>query len=62
MPRGQRKAELVLTDDEKQTLKTWANRPKSTHQLANGPGSSWPAPRGWTIRSWPPGSPSAPTQ
>jgi len=34
MPRGRRKAELVLTDDERQTLKTWANRPKSTQQLA----------------------------
>lgn len=34
MPRGRPKAELVLTDDERQTLKTWANRPKSTQQLA----------------------------
>jgi transposase len=34
MPRGRRKPELTLTDDEKQTLKTWASRPKSTQQLA----------------------------
>jgi transposase len=34
MPRGRPKAELVLTDDERQTLKTWASRPKSTQQLA----------------------------
>ena len=27
-------AELILTDDEEQTLKTWANRPKSTQRLA----------------------------
>ncbi len=27
-------AELILTDDEKQTLKTWASRPKSTQRLA----------------------------
>jgi len=27
-------AELVLTDDERQTLQTWANRPKSTQRLA----------------------------
>jgi hypothetical protein len=26
--------ELVLTDDERQTLPTWANRPKSTQRLA----------------------------
>jgi transposase len=34
MPRGRRKAELVLSDDERRTLKTWAGRPKSTQQLA----------------------------
>ena len=28
------KPELVLTDDEKQTLARWANRPKSTQRLA----------------------------
>src|SRR3954454_24898485 len=32
MPRP--KAELILTDDESQTLKTWASRPKSTLRLA----------------------------
>jgi transposase len=32
MPRPM--AELVLSDDEKQTLKTWAGRPKSTQRLA----------------------------
>jgi len=34
MPRGRRKPELILSDDERQTLKTWASRPKSTQQLA----------------------------
>jgi transposase len=34
MPLGRRKAELILSDDERQTLKTWAARPKSTQQLA----------------------------
>src|SRR5262249_11447020 len=34
MPKGRRKAVLILTDDERQTLKTWALRPKSTQQLA----------------------------
>src|SRR5438270_10540507 len=34
MPLGRRKAELILSDDERQTLKTWASRPKSTQQLA----------------------------
>src|SRR4051794_4059881 len=32
MPRP--KAELILTDDESQTLKTWASRPKRTQRLA----------------------------
>lgn len=32
MPRP--KAELTLTDDERQMLKTWASRPKSTQRLA----------------------------
>src|SRR3954453_3651855 len=32
MPRPM--AELVLSDDENQTLKTWAARPKSTQRLA----------------------------
>ena len=32
MPRPM--AELRLSDDEKQTLKTWASRPKSTQRLA----------------------------
>ncbi len=32
MPRP--KAELVLSDDERQTLSTWASRPKSTQRLA----------------------------
>jgi transposase len=32
MPRPM--AELILTDDERQTLKTWASRPKSTQRLA----------------------------
>jgi transposase len=31
---GRPKAELILTDDERQTLKTWASRPKSTQRLA----------------------------
>ncbi len=31
---GRPKAELVLTDDERQTLETWAARPKSTQRLA----------------------------
>jgi transposase len=34
MPRGRPKAELLLTEDERRTLKTWASRPKSTQQLA----------------------------
>jgi transposase len=34
MPMGRRKAELILADDERQALKTWASRPKSTQQLA----------------------------
>jgi transposase len=34
MPRGRRKAELTLTDDERQTLRTWASRPKSAQQIA----------------------------
>jgi transposase len=34
MPLGRRKAELILSGDEQQTLKTWASRPKSTQQLA----------------------------
>ena len=29
-----RDSELILSDDERQTLKTWAARPKSTQQLA----------------------------
>ena len=32
MPRP--KPELVLSDDERQALTTWANRPKSTQRLA----------------------------
>src|SRR3954452_18977377 len=32
MPRPM--AELILSDDETQTLKTWASRPKSTQRLA----------------------------
>src|SRR3954464_7129399 len=36
MPRPM--AELVLSDDEKQTLKTWASRPKSTQRLATRAG------------------------
>src|SRR5665647_1815552 len=32
MPRPM--AELVLTDDERQALKTWASRPKSSQRLA----------------------------
>src|SRR6059058_3708172 len=32
MPRPM--AELILSDDERQTLKTWAGRPKSTQRLA----------------------------
>ena len=32
MPRPM--AELILSDDERQTLKTWASRPKSTQRLA----------------------------
>src|SRR5690606_35421286 len=32
MPRP--KAELILTDDERQTLTTWAGRPKSTQRTA----------------------------
>jgi transposase len=34
MPRGRPKAALILTEDELQTLKTWAKRPKSSQQLA----------------------------
>jgi transposase len=34
MPKGRRKAELIVTDEERQTLNTWASRPKSTQQLA----------------------------
>jgi transposase len=34
MSLGRRKAELVLTDDERQKLQTWASRPKSTQRLA----------------------------
>jgi transposase len=34
MPKGRPKAELTLTEDQRQTLKTWASRPKSTQQLA----------------------------
>ncbi len=34
MPMGRRKAELILTDGERQTLRTWAQRPKSSQQLA----------------------------
>jgi transposase len=34
MPRGRPKPELTLTDVERQTLATWASRPKSTQQLA----------------------------
>src|SRR5262245_24379233 len=34
MPRGRRKAALSLSDEERQTLKTWSGRPKSTQQLA----------------------------
>jgi transposase len=34
MPRGRPKTQLVLTDDERLTLQTWASRPKSTQQLA----------------------------
>ena len=54
------KAELVLTDDERQTLTTWAE-PAQEHPAAGprGPGSSWPAPRAWTTRPSPPGSASA---
>ena len=32
MPRPM--AELILSDDERQTLKTWASRPRSTLRLA----------------------------
>jgi hypothetical protein len=32
--RGRPKAELVLTDDERQTLERWARRPKSAQALA----------------------------
>ena len=31
---GRPKAPLTLTDDERQKLKTWASRPKSTQRLA----------------------------
>src|SRR3954462_14838098 len=31
---GRPKAPLALTDDERQKLKTWASRPKSTQRLA----------------------------
>ena len=42
MPRP--KAELILSDDERQTLKTWASRPKSTQRLAH-PGEDRPGLR-----------------
>ena len=32
--RGRPKAELVLTDDERDTLERWARRPKSAQALA----------------------------
>ena len=32
--RGRPKAELVLTDDERQTLERWARRPSSSQALA----------------------------
>jgi DNA-binding NarL/FixJ family response regulator len=32
--RGRPKAELVLTDDERDTLSRWARRPKSAQALA----------------------------
>ena len=32
--RGRRKAELVLSDDERATLDRWARRPKSAQRLA----------------------------
>src|SRR3954452_22610399 len=31
---GRPKAPLILSDDERQKLRTWANRPKSTQRLA----------------------------
>src|SRR3954447_4721727 len=31
---GRPKAPLILTDDERQKLQTWASRPKSTQRLA----------------------------
>ena len=34
MPRGRPKVELILTDEEKRQLKTWASRAKSSQQLA----------------------------
>lgn len=34
MAKGRPKAQLVFTDDERQTLQTWATRPKSTQQVA----------------------------
>src|SRR5882724_2170029 len=34
MPGGRPKTPLTLTDDEQQTLRTWARRPKSAQRLA----------------------------
>jgi transposase len=34
MPLGRRKAQLILTEDERPTWKTWASRPQSTQHLA----------------------------
>lgn len=49
---GRPKAPLILADDERQKLESWANRPKSTLRLATR-GSCWPAPRASTTRRSP---------
>ena len=60
---GRPKAPLILSDDERQKLETWATRPKSTQRLATrARGSSWPAPRAWTTPTSPPGSASIPSR
>lgn len=54
--RGRPTAEIVLSDEERETLERWARRPKSAHALACGAGSCWPRPRGASTatspRSW----------
>ena len=55
---GRPKAPLILSDDERQKLQTWASRPKSTQRLATRARSSWPVPKAGTTKTSPPGSAS----